>query len=334
MKLTKQDSATNAKTATRKASNSTNYGYSMATAPSVDLTGVWTAINANINNIKNNEREIESLKNKVGQTDGKYLRKDTNDNNGDNSLTLGSLYTDVIATTDYAHDNGVLVGKYGNDEKGIWLKGFASITSRTLNYSGKTGTAITFDRSSINEVVDVKDSKGFTLTNYNKGITATVQAGLTATNGVGVIEEHLYYLPVKSQSGVTADEINDDDVATQALDAGGIVIDVDNDIQPATPYDDYAEASKTTNDNWVIYLRDDGEYNYQLWYVATISVTYTNVMQSATPYIKPVVKYFRGAKTTANITPDKVELTKDNVGMRLTADGLYRLSGSTVTKIV
>lgn len=281
---------------------------------SVDLSNVYTQLNSNSLNISRNSTAIENIQKSLKNMN--FLKKDGNDNNGKYRLTLGSMYSDTIATTSYNIGNGTLIAP-----EGIWIKGISEREEKTTTYTSISGETIAFSEDMPAYTIELQDKKGFTIANATEGATATINAGLTKTNGISIIEEHLYYKSIK--------EMEIDTISTASIEGADTEESQSNDspFTPVTPWDDYTEATDLDNGKWSIVLETDGKYNYILYYVAVVSATNTSqIAQSAQASIYAPVKYKSGTPSYLNATCDQLTILKANNGIRIKSDGIYSIT--------
>lgn len=73
--------------------------------------------------------------------------------------------------------------------------------------------------------------------------------------------------------------------------------------------------------------------------MVTYNVTYNNVQQSIKLYIKGTIgdgttRYYGGAYCQTVVTSRDITITKDTSGIKITADGIYKVTGDTLTKLL
>lgn len=189
MIFTKTDIRKNTGTVTTIINRYTGGG---GTTASIDLSDVYNKINDNTKDIQQNTKDIKTLKGQISGLDDKYIRKDISDSNDDNILSLGGVITDSVMTTKYGQYKGVSLGKVGEDDWQVIVRGIADNIDKTTELTDKIGDTVLYDKNATSESTTVYGNS-FVIDNTTKGATALVKAGFTKSSGITIISEQLYY---------------------------------------------------------------------------------------------------------------------------------------------
>lgn len=324
MKLTK----TNVRQGTTASSGGNSAGGSI-TGAGVDLSSVITAIDGNAGDIEALRNEVAQLRNQLASITAAMLRKDDDDSNNGHTLRLGAVVTDTLMSNIYDNGRGFLLGVGGDAAAPEWmmvLRNIANRVDKTAPMADTVGNGITYDTSVASATQTLWDTTArVTVSNSTEGATLRVKAGITAGNGVTLLEQHLYYEVGQVIIGRAKEAASTDETIT--------------DIIANKP-----EADNIGGDVWQLPLENanaQGDtFVYNFTYQATYRVEVGSVSQSVRLYIKGTqgdgtTRYFGGAVCQLLAYADRLQLTADGAGLVIRPAGIYRrASNGTETQLL
>lgn len=283
---------------------------------SVDLSGVITAIDGNAGDIESLRNEVSQLRQQLASITAAMLRKDDNDSNNGHTLRLGAVVTDTLMSNVYDSGRGASMGMGGDAAAPEWmmvLRNVANRVDKTAPMADTIGEGVTYDTSVASATQMLSSISAVTVSNSTAGATLRVKAGITAGNGVTLLEQHLYYdvgqvISGRSKQASTTDTVRD--IITN-----------------------YLEAANIGGDVWQLPLEDANNFGdtfvYSFVYQATYRVEVGSVSQTVRLYIKGTqgdgtTRYFGGAACQLLAYADRLQLTADGAGIVVRPAGIYR----------
>lgn len=284
---------------------------------SVDLSGVITAIDGNAGDIESLRNEVAQLRQQLAGITATMLRKDDDDSNNGHTLRLGAVVTDTLMSNVYDSGRGSMLGVGGDTAAPEWmmvLRNIANRVDKTAPMADTIGNGITYDTSVASATQTLWDTTArVTVSNSTEGATLRVKAGITAGNGVILLEQHLYYdvgqvISGRSKQASTTDTARD------------IIADM-------------PEAVNVGGDVWQLPLESANAmgdtFTYTFTYQATYRVEVGSTSQAVRLYIKGTqgdctTRYFGGAACQLLAYADRLQLTADGAGIVVRPAGIYR----------
>jgi len=314
MKLTK----TNVRQGTTASSGGGNaVGGSSAAGASVDLSGVISAIDGNAGDIESLRSEVAQLRQQLASITAAMIRKDDDDTNNGHTLRLGAVVTDTLMTNVYDNGRGAMLGVGGDAATPEWmmvLRNVADKVDKTAPMTDTIGDGITYDTSVASTTQTLWDTTArVTVSNSTAGAMLRVKAGITASNGVTLLEQHLYYDVGQVITGRAKAASTDDTV---------------HDIIADKP-----EAVNIGGDVWQLPLEDANTmgdtFTYTFTFQATYRVEVGSTSQTVRLYIKGTqgdgtTRYFGGAACQLLAYADRLQLTADGAGLVVRPAGIFR----------
>lgn len=311
MKLTK----TNVRRGTTAAAGG-NAGSGAATAASVDLSSVITAIDGNAGDIESLRNEVAQLRQQLASITAAMLRKDDDDSNNGHTLRLGAVVTDTLMSNVYDSGRGSMLGVGGDTAAPEWmmvLRNVANRVDKTAPMADTIGNGITYDTSVASATQTLVSISDVTVSNSTAGAMLRVKAGITAGNGVTLLEQHLHYSVGQVISG-RSKQASTTDTARDII-------------------ADKPEAVNIGGDVWQLPLEDANTmgdtFVYSFVYQATYRVEVGSVSQTVRLYIKGTqgdgtTRYFGGEASQLLAYADRLQLTADGAGIVVRPAGIYR----------
>lgn len=310
MKFTK----TNVRRGTTATAAGGNAGSGSTTAAAVDLSSVITAIDGNAGDIESLRNEVAQLRQQLASITAAMLRKDDDDSNNGHTLRLGAVVTDTLMSNVYDNGRGAMLGLGGDAAAPEWLMVLRNVADRvdkTAPMADTIGEGVTYDTSVASATQTLASTAAVTVSNSTAGAMLRVKAGITAGNGVTLLEQHLHYSVGQVISGRSK--------------------------QASTPPHDIIadnpEAVNIGGDVWQLPLEDANTFGdtfvYSFVYQATYRVEVGSVSQVVRLYIKGTqgdgtTRYFGGAACQLLAYADRLQLTADGAGIVVRPAGIYR----------